>query len=355
MLNLWPITFFIFQGGKDHMKKNLRIVSAAAAALLAVAPVAASAVSVNAADSTATTTANATNSNQDYSHINLNGNVTSTNNVTNVNPSFSLTGADGNVAGNLTGSISATFNGTSATANLFNGQNGHANVKITSATDNSVIYDGTASTVVSIVNRLVDGQSYNVVVNSVGFNCGANNAGKEVTLAMPKNSPFSFTGTLPTGWTAATTTNGNVTAIKGKLDNNGTVNGLTISGKLTALDATNTNNVVFYNVATGQPATSGNVDVVANANGQLNVSALLPAVQSSYVAVQKVLGANNNTNGGRDDNPVVETYAIQASSDIADQLKAEGITVDANGNFNAKHSFTLKVKSTSEGKATSNG
>ena len=33
---------FIFQGGKDHMKKNLRIVSAAAA-LLAVAPVAASA------------------------------------------------------------------------------------------------------------------------------------------------------------------------------------------------------------------------------------------------------------------------------------------------------------------------
>ena len=59
MLNLWPITFFIFQGGKDHMKKNLRIVSAAAAALLAVAPVAASAVSVNAADNT---TVNATNS-----------------------------------------------------------------------------------------------------------------------------------------------------------------------------------------------------------------------------------------------------------------------------------------------------
>ena len=44
MLNLWPITFFIFQGGKDHMKKNLRIVSAAAAALLAVAPVAAAGV-----------------------------------------------------------------------------------------------------------------------------------------------------------------------------------------------------------------------------------------------------------------------------------------------------------------------
>ena len=336
------------------MKKNLRIVSAAAAALLAVAPVAASAVStVSAADTTATT--NATNSAQDYSHINLNGNVTAQNNVTNVNPSFSLTGAAGNVSGNLTGSITATFNGTSATANLFNGANGHANVKITAASDNSVIYDGTASTVVNNLKNLVAGQSYNVVVNSVGFNFGANNAGKEVTLAMPKNSPFSFDASLPTGWTASTTTNGKVTAIKGKLDNNGTVNGLTINGTLTALDSTNTNDVVFYNVANGQPVTAGNVDVVANANGQLNVSALLPAVQSNYVAVQKVLGANNTTNGGRDDNPVVETYSIKAASDIADQLKAEGITVDANGNFNAKHSFTLKVQATSEGKATSNG
>ena len=338
------------------MKKNLRIVSAAAAALLAVAPVAASAVSVNAADSTATTTANATNSNQDYSHINLSGNVTSTNNVTNVNPSFSLTGATKTTPGNLTGSISATFNGTTASANLFNGQNGHANVKIT-ASDNSVIYDGTASTVVNNLNKLVAGQSYNVVVNNIGFNFGANNAGKEVTLAMPKNSPFSFDEASVTaaGWTVATTTNGKATAIKGKLDNNGTVNKLVVNGTLTALDATNTNNVVFYNVANGQPVNAGNVDVVANANGQLNVSALLPAVQSSFVAVQKVLGANNNTNGGRDDNPAVETYPIVASSDIADQLKAEGITVDANGNFNAKHSFTLKVKSTSEGKATSNG
>ena len=68
MLNLWPITFFIFQGGKDHMKKNLRIVSAAAAALLAVAPVAASAVSTVSAD-----TVNATNSTSDYSHISLGG------------------------------------------------------------------------------------------------------------------------------------------------------------------------------------------------------------------------------------------------------------------------------------------
>ena len=57
------------------MKKNLRIVSAAAAALLAVAPVAASAVSVNAADSTATTTAKAT----DYTNINLGGATVSNN------------------------------------------------------------------------------------------------------------------------------------------------------------------------------------------------------------------------------------------------------------------------------------
>ena len=73
------------------MKKNLRIVSAAAAALLAVAPVAASAVSVNAADNT---TVNATNSTSDYSHINLGGSDV-TKYVANVNPSFTLNAAQG--------------------------------------------------------------------------------------------------------------------------------------------------------------------------------------------------------------------------------------------------------------------
>ena len=87
------------------MKKNLRIVSAAAA-LLAVAPVADSAVSVNAADSTATTTAKAT----DYTNINLGGSAVSNNeNQVDVTPALTLNGTKGNIKASLTGSITASF------------------------------------------------------------------------------------------------------------------------------------------------------------------------------------------------------------------------------------------------------
>ena len=71
------------------MKKNLRIVSVAAAALLAVAPVAASGV---VAPTAVVSAADATNSNADYSHINLGGSDV-TKYVANVNPSFTLNAA----------------------------------------------------------------------------------------------------------------------------------------------------------------------------------------------------------------------------------------------------------------------
>ena len=339
------------------MKKNLRIVSAAAAALLAVAPVAASAVSVNAADNT---TVNATNSNQDYSHINLNGNVTSTNNVTNVNPSLVLSAANGNIPGNFTGSITATFNGTSATANLKTGKNGKADIQIADASKN-VVYDGAKD--VNKLSKVKAGVKYDVTINGVGFNFGANNAGKKVTLAMPKTSGFAFyTTNLPKvngkKWTTVTDSNG-VVAIKGNLDNNGTVNGLTIKGSITAFDAANTNGIQFYNIASGQLVTSGNVDVVANANGQLNAEAVRKAISSYYIAVQKNLTANDTTNGGRDDKAELNTVVngklteLTTASDIAAQLKKQNVPVDANGNFAAPHSFTVdyKVTSTVNGKS----
>lgn len=343
------------------MKKNLRIVSVAAAALLAVAPVAASAVStVSAADATTTTTANATNSNQDYSHINLSGNVTSTNNVTNVNPSLVLSAANGNIPGNFTGSITATFNGTSATANLKTGKNGKADIQIADASKN-VVYDGAKD--VNKLSEVKAGVKYDVTINGVGFNFGANNAGKEVTLAMPKTSGFTFdTTNLPEvngkKWTTVTDSNG-VVAIKGNLDNNGTVNGLTIKGSITAFDAANTNGIQFYNIASGQLVTSGNVDVVANANGQLNAEAVRKAISSYYIAVQKNLTANDTTNGGRDDKAELNTVVngklteLTTASDIAAQLKKQNVTVDANGNFAAPHSFTVdyKVTSTVNGKS----
>ena len=154
----------------------------------------------------------------------------------------------------MTGSISATFKGTTASANLFNGESRKANVVVKDAAG-KVYYDKKTNA----LKDLKAGNKYNVRVDKVGFNFGANNAGKEVTLTMPKDSPFSFdaASVKDAGWTAVTTTNGKVTSIKGNLDNNGTVNNLVVSGDLTALDTTNTNNVVFYNVATGQPVTAG--------------------------------------------------------------------------------------------------
>ena len=103
------------------MKKNLRIVSAAAAALLAVAPVAASAVSVNAADSTATTTAtntaNATHS-QLKTTVDLGGNnsatvaqnsdVSLTTNFTAIAYVAGQNGAQG-TSGVVSGSVSASW------------------------------------------------------------------------------------------------------------------------------------------------------------------------------------------------------------------------------------------------------
>ena len=338
------------------MKKNLRIVSAAAAALLAIAPVAASSF---VAPATTVSAADATNSDSNYSQINLNGNVTAQNRVTNVNPSIVLSSANGNIAGNLTGSISATFNGTTATGNLPKGQNGKAAVKITANdaykinnTDvaaGAVLYNGiegdSATAIPEGLKALAAGQKFTVELKGLGFNFGANNAGKTVTLALPKDSAFSFEKTANVQYVEG---ENDQKAVQVQLDNNGTITGLALKGVLTAFDAANTNGVSFYNVANGALANSGEVTLVANANSQLNTAALISAVESNYVAVQKNLASNNDTsNGGRGDDVTLNTVANKGlkvsttEEDIVKDLKAQGIDVDANGNFTAKHSFTF--------------
>ena len=356
------------------MKKNLRIVSAAAAALLAVAPVAASAVSTVSAD----TTVNATNSTQDYSHINLGGTTISNNTVANVNPSFALKSAvtkNGALTandnaqvvqdGSLTGSISATALGVTATANLFNGQNGASTVEVTAKDNTSdVIYKQTTGTdgktqTTNNFKKVVVGNQYTVTVNNVGFNFGANNAGKEVTLTLPQNTPFSFTGTLPSGWTAVTTTNGNVTAIKGKLDNNGTVSNLQLKGNLTALNPENNNNVVFYDVENGTSVQAGNVMVLADYNKQLNVDSIMQAIFSKYTAMQRIENRNGNVQDGaqnvldfvslgqKNSNGNLYLNVDTSRNDLIKQLEAAGIKVSPAGYFTAPHSFKATVKVTS--------
>ena len=342
------------------MKKNLRIVSVAAAALLAVAPVAASAVStaptatVQAA--TPATTVNATNSTEDYSHINLGGSDV-TKYVANVNPSFTLNAAlrknndntnpqaQAVAAGSLTGSVTANVGGVTATANLFNGNHGAANVTVTAVKGGAVIYDGTnADHVVSNFNDVVAGQEYSIVVNKVGFNFGANNAGKEVTLALPKNVDVKFSA-AESGWTVGN----DGKTLKGKLDNNGTVNNIQLTETVTAFDASNTNAVVFYNIATGQQVKSGNTMVLADYNGQLNVNSILQAINSNFTAFQRITTPNNSEQNGSENQNKFDTPKVVTTVDeIKDQLEKAGIKVNAADNFNAPHSFTVTVKAVSD-------
>ena len=302
------------------MKKNLRIVSAAAAALLAVAPVAAAGVvapasTVSAADAT------------DYTNINLGGTtVSNTENQVDVTPSIVLNGNVKNTAGNLiskatlSGSISATFGGKSYTANL-------------RGTDqNNVLINGrTAKDELSNVNA---GSSNTITIKNVGFNFGPENKGKKITL-VSSNSKVTFGSD-------------NSKTVTVSLDQNGTAKDLTVNiSDVTAFNATNTNGVVFYNVATGTQAHAGNAMVLANTQGQLNTAALLPAIESNYVAVQRVDSDSANGNGTYNFADFKHVNNIEFATAIKDQLKAQNIDVGPQGFFKAPHTFTVKVKATS--------
>ncbi|OXC25973.1 SLAP domain-containing protein [Lactobacillus crispatus] len=307
------------------MKKNLRIVSAAAA-LLAVAPVAAYGVSsVNAADSTATTTAKAT----DYTNINLGGSAVSSNeNQVDVTPALTLNGKKGNIKASLTGSITASFGGKSFTANL------------TGTEQNNVTINGNAAK--DELANVEAGDTVTVSVANVGFNFGSENKGKKVTFKS-SNSNVTFASSNRDAQVSA-----DGKTVTATLDQNGTVSGLTVVEKLVAYDATNTNDVVFYNIATGQPVTSGDAMVLADSNKQLNVAAILPAVNSNFTATQRVTLAQGNGNGTYSQDQINPVKINTTTTEIKDQLEKAGIKIDANGNFTAPHSFKVTVKATSD-------
>ncbi|MEK3544471.1 SLAP domain-containing protein [Lactobacillus crispatus] len=309
------------------MKKNLRIVSAAAAALLAVAPVAASAVSVNAADSTATTTANATNSNSGvYTQINAGAAINTNANAkydVDVTPSLTAIAAvtnNGTVVsnGSLTGTISATYGGQSYTANL-DTKNGNVSV---------VNSKGTAIANDKIASELTAGK-YTVTISGVGFNFSTANANKEnVTIGSANsNVEFSLDGKTYSK-----------TVKVPKLDQNGTVSGLSVKvSNVNALNLTNGNGINFYEISNGNQVTNGSVAVTAGAQSKLNVSSVVAAIQAKYAAAQV-------------DNKVATNQMPslnEIKSDVESSLKAANTPVDNAGWFTAPTSFTVNVKATS--------
>lgn len=285
------------------MKKNLRIVSAAAAALLAVAPVAATAMPVNAA-----TTINAD------SAINANTNAKYDVDVT---PSISaiakVTGS-ATIPGSLTGSISASYNGKSYTANL---PKDSGNATITDSNNNTVK-----------PAELEADKAYTVTVPDVSFNFGsenAGNAGKEITIGSANPN---VTFTKKKGDQPAST-------VKVTLDQDGVAKLSSVQIKnVYAIDTTYNSNVNFYDVTTGATVTTGAVSIDADNQGQLNITSVVAAINSKYFAAQY-------------DKKQLTNVTFDTETAVKDALKAQKIEVSSVGYFKAPHTFTVNVKATS--------
>ena len=421
MLNLWPITFFIFQGGKDHMKKNLRIVSAAAAALLAVAPVAAATVapatyvSAATADSFATGNVKVNNGKVSLGSLSYAGDTTTTTltdklnsavqkllgsnqvSVTNVKydsaskqvtfevvaprnwndgkinlNNVELSGAqwtNSTTDGNKT---TATTNDSDKTVLSFS-----ATVLATSATKpgdsastslnagSSTVFNANANTTVTIsavakngsipsainggISVSLGGQTYEALLHTDGNQnateiftansakkVAANNMTAGHYIAVIRHATV-FVGNDKAGTTQAFTLSrgafgSNASATKMvTVGSNGVADLGEIQVPFYAYDATKEQGVHFYEVSTGNVATSGNVTLHA-VNGKLSVQAVYAALNAKYGASQ--------FRGGLDNDPDV----LKPVNDLRDQLEKQNINdVDPNGYFTAPASFTVNM------------
>ena len=149
------------------MKKNLRIVSVAAAALLAVAPVAATAVSTVNADAVGGASTPLPNN----SDVQISSSVAG------------LTTKNGSsyTNGRISGTITATYNGSNYSANFSSSNNGVA-----------VLVNGTELSP-SALNAIERGNAVTVSLNdSISFNFGSSNANKTITVKTDKNGVVTF-------------------------------------------------------------------------------------------------------------------------------------------------------------------
>ena len=287
------------------MKKNLRIVSVAAA-LLAVAPVAASTVStVNAADQAIT---NAT-------VINTPLTIPATGAALNVKPNISLnTSAYEGVKANISVSFTATVNGTTATSNFTPNA---STVELWKAEKNGY-------TQVQDLQKVTSsdaGASYQVRMNQVGLNFGTANANKKVTLNFGAGNSASWTND---GHTVSGS------SIDVQLDKNGTITlDKVVFSDIVAKDFANPALVTWHNRATGANVTTGSIELNAGSDaGKMNIAQVIAAAEKKYVA-------------GNWAHP--ESSHISVTTNIKDALKAAGSEVDPQGWFTAPKSFTFEM------------
>nr|AAF68972.1 putative silent surface layer protein [Lactobacillus crispatus] len=286
------------------MKRNLRIVSAAAAALLAVAPVAASAVSVN-ADAVQSATQLGTVP------------ALSNGDTVNVKPNVSLnTSAYEGVKANISVSFSATVNGTTAVSNFKPGASEISlwkveKDKVTQVTDLQKVTSSNA------------GATYQVKMTNVGLNFGSQNANKKITLTFPEGDGFKL---------ASNNSFTNSRTIQ--LDKNGTVTLNEVVLHATAKDFANPAVVNWYNTATNSVVSTGNIELFAGSDaGKMNVAQVTSAALKKYHASNYGTAANQ------------ESSTISYSNNLVEALKAAGVEVKDNW-FVAPKSFTFNMTAT---------
>ena len=289
------------------MKKNLRIVSAAAAALLAVAPVAASAVSTVSAAAPSTV-------------VNLGGLNVQANDAIKVNPSITLVGKGNHIDGSATASVTATVNGKAVTANLdatkadFKDQENGAN-----AYAKNLSYDRT----------------YTVTLHDVVFNVGTTS---KVKLALPDDT----TATVKDGAGQEVSKEGTFEVTPNSAGQV-TLDTLTVKN-VKPINPDNVQAINFFQREDNAVVTAGNVTINSLVAGsKLNVSAVVTAINNKYVARQGAYSNNSNTNGT---NTLSDLAGITAS-EVADQLKKQNISVDGSGYFTAPKSFTINYSAQS--------
>ncbi|WP_155860185.1 SLAP domain-containing protein [Lactobacillus amylolyticus] len=290
------------------MKKNLRIVSAAAAALLAVAPVAAAAVSTVSAVTT----------------ININGNTstpvaqnTDVNLATNFTALAYVAGQNGapDTKGVVSGSITATYNGQSYTGNLTAGD--ASDTTIYRASDNTAVDPNTSA--------FGPGQYY-AVVRNVSFNFGSQNAGKTLTVSLKDGLLQKAHNNTPAEKVTVT------------LDKNGVASFASVKTPcFKAVDPFSTSTVAWYQ--NNNVVTSANVTVNAGSNNLVNVRQIVAAL-NGYTPYELSRG---NTPGEVSSNALTSPITADA---VTDQLKAQNIAVDDAGYFTAPTSLSLKFTAT---------
>ena len=316
------------------MKKNLRIVSVAAAALLAVAPVAASAVSVNAAANTEITLPG--NSNKDTKGtITLSSNVkavtfprkTTTNNVTGQVENHMWDGS-------LNGNVTASYKGQSFTVNLGSNSvkgiyyidkatNSYKPVKVDTTKDGKTIY------------RLEPGKPYYVYVVGASINMTTANANLAHEVLGSNGDVTFFNGDKAADTLdVATNINGGVY----RTNESGTANlgdTFDMMVKVVPTDMTNARSVSFFEKSTGDVVNAGSLDFTVGPNQTLNVNQLIGSFNAKYAAHQ----LEGNTNSG--------ASLTTTANDLKEQLAKQGMNVASNGDFTPNATFSLNFSARS--------